>query len=580
MDSHKGLARPRLTWLLALILLGATALKGLLLALDAVPFNADEAIVALMARHIRQGARPWFFYGQAYMGSLDAYLVAGSFSLIGESVLAVRVVQMILSAATLLTSFVVARRITDSAQVALLTVALLAFPPVLLTLYTTVSLGGYGEALLIGNLLLWLGHRLGREDQDRAWVWVTWGLTAGLGFWAFGLVLVYAVPVALWLLWQTLTPPRHGTPLRSTPNQKPRKKGKSRITHHVSRFTFHASRFTLAALGFLAGSLPWWLGNLHQMDAGVTELLGTAVRSTATADGLIANVGLRIFNFFVLGLPALFGLRFPWSVAGPPLWLGVPALALYLGALGYAIRRTFYPQARRQPDYVLLLGIGGTLFLGFVLTPFGGDPSGRYFLPLYLPLSIFTAEALRALQQRIRRGDSRCLVLRPVPGTSRVLLGLVMVFNLVGTAQAALNNPPGITTQFDPISQVDHRHYGELMAFLRTHGGTRGYTNYWIAYPLAFLSDEEIILVPHLPYKADLRYTSRDHRYAPYSQIVEASPTAVYVTSKHPQLDALLREQFTQLGVSFQEEQISTYHIFYDLSRKVKPEELAIRAEE
>jgi hypothetical protein len=563
------------------------ALKGLLLALDAVPFNADEAIVALMARHIRQGARPWFFYGQAYMGSLDACLVAGAFSLTGESVLAVRVVQTILFAATLLTSFVVARRITGSAHVALLTVVLLAFPPVLLTLYTTVSLGGYGEALLAGNLLLWLGHRLGREDQDRAWAWMMWGLTAGIGFWAFGLVLVYAVPVALWLLWQTLTPHQPGTLLRSVPDHKPRKKGNSRITHHVSRITHHVSRithhvsrFTLATLGFLAGSLPWWLGNLHQVNAGVAELLGTAVRSTATADGLIANVGLRTFNFFVLGLPALFGFRFPWSAAGPPLWLGVPALALYLGALGYAIRRTFYPHTRRQPDYVLLWGIGGTLFLGFVLTPFGGDPSGRYFLPLYMPLSIFTADALRALQQHIRRQDPRCLALVEVPGTSRVLLGLVLAFNLVGTFQAALNNPPGITTQFDPISQVDHRYYGELMAFLRAHGGTRGYANYWIAYPLAFLSDEEIILVPRLPYKADLRYTSRDDRYAPYSEIVEASPTAVYVTSKHPRLDALLREQFTQLGVSFQEKQISTYHIFYDLSRKVEPEELTIRAEE
>jgi hypothetical protein len=562
------------------ILLGALVLKGLLLALNAVPFNADEAIVALMARHIRHGARPWFFYGQAYMGSLDAYLVAGAYSLIGESVLAVRAVQMILFSATLLTSYVVAQRLSGSAHVAVLTVLLLAFPPVLLTLYTTVSLGGYGEALLIGNLLLWLGHRLGREDQNRSCVWLVWGLTAGLGFWAFALVLVYAVPVGLWLLWQTLS--------RSP-------------TEGSSRFALQARCFALAALGFAAGSLPWWLGNLHQMDAGVAELLGKAVQSTATAKGFLGNVGSRIFNFLILGLPALFGLRFPWSASGPPLWLGVPALALYLGALGYAARRTLerlrgeaastsiasrsgsghaswrraWSTAGRRVDFLLLWGIGGTLLLGFVLTPFGGDPSGRYFLPLYLPLSIFTADALVALRQRLRRRGWW-------HASTWVLLGLVLAFNLVSTAQAALDNPPGITTQFDPISQVDHRHYEDLMAFLGTHDGTRGYTNYWIAYPLAFLSGEEIILVPRLPYKADLRYTSRDDRYAPYREMVEASPIgaaspAVYVTSRHPRLDALLRERFTQLGVSFQERQISSYHIFYDLSRTVKPEELSIR---
>ena len=60
-------------------LLGAllinVALKAALLYADVVPFNADEAVVALMGRHILQGERPVFFYGQAYLGSLDAWLV-------------------------------------------------------------------------------------------------------------------------------------------------------------------------------------------------------------------------------------------------------------------------------------------------------------------------------------------------------------------------------------------------------------------------------------------------------------------------------------------------------------------------
>jgi 4-amino-4-deoxy-L-arabinose transferase-like glycosyltransferase len=537
---------------LLVVLLAAIALKASLLALDAVPFNADEAIVALMARHIQQGERPWFFYGQAYMGSLDAYLVAGAFSLLGESVLAVRVVQMLLFAGTLLTSYVVARRFTGSPRIALLTVLLLALPPVLLTLYTTVSLGGYGEALLIGNLLLWLGHRLGREDRNRPWAWLAWGSLAGVGFWAFGLVLVYAVPIGLWLLWQLLDDSQKDTQLRFTFYAL-------RLTPHVSRFISYASRIALATAGFAIGSLPWWLGNLGKVDTGLAELLGTAVRSTTTAGGFLANVGARIFNFVVFGFPALFGLRFPWSPQGPPLWLGVPALALYLGAIALALRRS----SESRPGYRLLWGLCGALFIGFVLTPFGGDPSGRYFLPLYLPLSIFTADALTELRERIVRGGW-------------LVLAAVLAFNFVGTAQAALDNPPGITTQFDPISQVDHRAYDELINFLRRHDETRGYTNYWVAYPVAFLSDEEIILVPRLPYKADLRYTPRDNRYVPYDEMVESSPTAVYVTSNHPRLDALLREQFTGLGVSFQETQISSYHVFFDLSRKVTPEELSI----
>jgi len=257
----------------------------------------------------------------------------------------------------------------------------------------------------------------------------------------------------------------------------------------------------------------------------------------------------------------LFGLRFPWSVSVPSLWLAAPALALYLGALGYGLRRRSISGA--HPGRLILWGVCAALLLGFVLTPFGGDPSGRYFLPLYLPLFIFTAEAVMALSERIGRW-------------AWTLVGAVLAFNLICTIQAALINPPGITTQFEAITQVDHRCDAELMDFLRAHDGTRGYGNYWVAYPIAFLSNEEIILVPRLPYKADLRYTPRDDRYAPYRKQVESSPNAVYVTTNHLALDTLLRERFTALGVSFREVQIGSYHVFYNLSRKVTPEELSL----
>jgi 4-amino-4-deoxy-L-arabinose transferase-like glycosyltransferase len=218
------------------------------------------------------------------MGSLDAVLIAGACTLMGESVLAVRVVQVVLFLAVLLTGYAVALRLTGSQRVALLTALLFAFPPVLLTLYTTATLGGYGEAMLVGNLLLWWGHRLGQEDAHRKSLWLAWGFAAGLGFWALGLTLVYLVPVALWLLWR----------------------GRARPWRE----------YLVAMLGFALGSLPWWLGNLGRVDIAFAELSGDAVKSTATAGSLMGNVGMRVFNFIVLGLPALFGLRFPWSSRG------------------------------------------------------------------------------------------------------------------------------------------------------------------------------------------------------------------------------------------------------------------------
>jgi len=54
----------------------AAGLKLGLVASGRVPFNADEAMVALMRGTSCLGSARSSFMGKLYMGSLDAYLVA------------------------------------------------------------------------------------------------------------------------------------------------------------------------------------------------------------------------------------------------------------------------------------------------------------------------------------------------------------------------------------------------------------------------------------------------------------------------------------------------------------------------
>ena len=211
----------------------------------------------------------------------------------------------------------------------------------------------------------------------------------------------------------------------------------------------------------------------------------------------------------------------------------------------------------------MVLGAALLLCIAFVLTPFGGDPSGRYFLPLGVCLAIGGADMLEGLWQA-----------RP-PWAMASLAG-VLVFNLGATIQCARANPPGLTTQFDPVAQVDTRALPELIAFLRAEGETRGYTNYWVEYPLAFLSGEELIYVARLPYHEDMRYTARDDRYAPYDDLVAASEHVAYITTRHPLLDGLLQRNLAARGIAFEETQIGDYHVFYGLSRSVEPGELGV----
>jgi hypothetical protein len=79
-----------------------------------------------------------------------------------------------------------------------------------------------------------------------------------------------------------------------------------------------------------------------------------------------------------------------------------------------------------------------------------------------------------------------------------------------------------------------------------------------------------------LPYHLDFRYTERDNRYAPYNDMVAQSERVAYITTNHPPLDKRLRDGFTDLGISWKETQIGNYHVFYNLSRPVRPSEIEL----
>ncbi len=514
----------------ASILLLAAGWKVLLLLMKAVPFNADEAVVALMARHILSGERPVFFYGQAYMGSLDAFLVAGGFAIFGQQVWVVRLIQALLYLGTIITTILLGKAAFGSTKTGLLAGALLAIPAVNVTLYTTASLGGYGEALLIGNLILLVGFGLMKADRSTVFAWFALGFLMGLGLWANALTLIYSIPVAvaLGLAWLRRRAAPHRVRLLPLP----------------------------ALFGFLLGSAPWWLyafrNGLQQL---LLELTGSAV---AVEQGSWLLRSLRhLLSFALLGGTAVIGARPPWDVR----WLALPllplALAFWLGTVVYFARQSIKPNPHRAA-YRVLLGVFLTLAAGFVLTSFGADPSGRYFVPLAVFLALVAAE----MAQKVSARSSIQLS----------LVGVVLVFNLWGTLQCALRNPPGITTQFDLQTAVDHRYDGELIDFLDREGELRGYSTYWVSYPLAFLSDERLIYAPRLPYHADLRYTPRDDRYAPYREWVAQAGKVAYISARNPGLDERLREYFTVQGVTWSEQMIGDYRVFYHLSRDVRPE--------
>ena len=515
--------------LIALALIIALLLRSLILATQAVPFNSDEAVVALMARHTLQGEWPIFFYGQSYMGSLDATLIAVVFAILGESVLAIRLVQTALYLGIAATTYVLGLRLFGCQWRAGASISLIAMPTVLMSTYTTATLGGYGEVLLLGNLVLLLGHAVATDRPDDWRAWAGLGVAAGLGFWTSALIAVYLLPAAALFLWRTWTRPS---------NEK------------------NWQGILVAAGAFLLSSGPWWWHNLtHNWSALRFMLTGIESRGIGVST---VTFPMRLTGMVVLGIPALLGMRFPWSGGYFSLPLSVPALAIYLAAFVYAL-----VQACRRPGVGrgLLLGMAAAFAALFLLSSFGTDATGRYFLPLAIPLALWTADLLA----RVRDESNRLALLG---------LFLLLSFNLLGTGLAIYQNPPGLTTQFHPITRFDNRYDDELVAFLGEIDVSRGYSNYWVAFRIAFLSREDIILSSQLPYKPDLSYNPADDRYPPYTAQVDRADKVVYITSILPALDAVLAERLSAAGLGFSEKQIGPYHLFYNLTRKITPQEL------
>jgi hypothetical protein len=295
--------------------------------------------------------------------------------------------------------------------------------------------------------------------------------------------------------------------------------------------------------------------------APFAELGGSAI---AGVEGLnwLWQIGQHVFNFILLGISVIVGIRPPWSID----WLILPlipfVLAFWVLVISHVIRQ-LRKRSSESNQLVLLVGVVLTNILGFILSPFGADPSGRYFLPMAAPMAILAAHLI--LTWRLRYGV-----------ISYMTVVLLLGYNLAGTIHLAMQYPPGITTQFNASTQIDQRRLTELMAFLMENGETRGYTNYWVSYPLIFESEEVMIFVPRLPYHQDFRYTSRDDRYSPYRELVTKSKKTTYITTNHPSLDQYLRDQFSLHGIDWKEHKIGDYQIFYSLSKPIQAEEIGL----
>jgi hypothetical protein len=322
----------------------------------------DCSVVGLMARHIAEGRSfPVFFYGQAYMGSLEPVVSAFLFRLFGESGFALTAGTALVAALGLWTAM---RWAADAggAHAGLAAGLILWTGPEVFFGFQSAPRGGYMTSLAFGALVLWLGARLADDVRaGRAPAGVRYflvGLFGGLGWWSSQMVtsalLVCAAQVAM-----------------------------------AARFRIRRVKPVPAVAGFIAGGLPFWVWNILNGWAsfGMTDNLFTVPLGR----------GLRLlavrYRMFVGAWPA-----FSWTSA--IVW-GFYLLGLGLGvaALVRALRRRDTPSRATALLAAAAAHLGVSL-LFYVTSRQVEMNSARFLVPMWPSVAVLAAAAVPVLVRR------------------------------------------------------------------------------------------------------------------------------------------------------------------------------------
>src|SRR6266480_2292856 len=177
--------------------------------------DGDEALVGIQAEHILRGELPIYFYNQPYMGSLEAYIIAGIFAIVGPSVWALRAEPILLSLIVVWLTWKLASALADTARLPLhakqwfktIAAFLAAIPPLYDTVLQLRTLGGYVEIFIFMLLLMQFALKLtnrraaGASRRELAWRWASIGFIVGLGLWVNPLIFYAIFAAAIWIAW-------------------------------------------------------------------------------------------------------------------------------------------------------------------------------------------------------------------------------------------------------------------------------------------------------------------------------------------------------------------------------------------
>ncbi|MDP6522823.1 MAG: glycosyltransferase family 39 protein [Kiritimatiellia bacterium] len=204
MSQEKKRSLRECAWKLALpaiLLLGF--LVRLRMSILAFFVEFDTATVGLMGLHILKGvSRPLFFYGQSYMGALEAYLASLMFLIFGVSDVSLSLSPILFALMWIAASYFLFRELFGRTG-AIAAALCVAVPGWYAQWFSLAAHGGYPGTFFFGTFFLWLALRMLLHDLSPRSKWLHaagMGVSAALGIWTNLQVLSYLASGALILL--------------------------------------------------------------------------------------------------------------------------------------------------------------------------------------------------------------------------------------------------------------------------------------------------------------------------------------------------------------------------------------------
>ena len=429
------------------------------------PADADCLNAGERALRILGGQLP-VFYTPLRIGSFECYMHAAAFSLFGVSRASLGLATLVSGTLLLIVFFALCRPLLGpyGACLALLFLAL----PSPAYLFWTYMPNGYAETMLFSAAALWTGQHLARRGGDRAAA--GFGLSTGFAWWNSLQTLGAILPSA-------------GDAVYRRPEILRRPRAAVAI-----------------AAGFAVGALPWIAYNVRHPLAtfrnnfaarpatGISQVLSNAAYlATYRVPDLVATVDPN-------------GLSPPNAVQR---LLRVPVLILDASALVFAVlglaawvrRRKNAVPKEPAPPWMLFIGVAVTVCALAVFSEAGQlrGLTSRYVLPLYLSVAVAQALFVLWIASRSRLAAAAAVA-------------VLLAFNFAGYALPWTASRQLLRRQ---LASDD-----ALLALLQARRIDAVCGDYWLAYPVNFLSRQRIV---GLPIRAETDYYGYIDRLPPGS---------------------------------------------------------------